>query len=312
MTVAFSNGYTLNGLPYYNGYYTKNGEPLLVAYPGYPYIKVAINNGGDMWEVAGLKEGDTARVTLDERGAYADVQNARDIHYTDVRDDYASDAVFANFRSAKAGKLREGVLYRSASPCDNQHNRAPYTDALMKEAGVRFILNLSDNEEKIRKYLADPGFNSPYFLSLYEDGLVEPIALNMNYGSDDFRKKVANGLIVMADHDGPYLTHCTEGKDRTGFICMLLEAFCGATYDEIVADYMLTYRNYYGITKETDYGKYDTIVTGVLDPMIESLTEGEAVDVHIADLSVYAERFLAKGGMSEDQIALLKTKLTGE
>jgi S-adenosylmethionine hydrolase len=28
-------------MPYYNGYYTENGESLLVAYPGYDYIKAA-------------------------------------------------------------------------------------------------------------------------------------------------------------------------------------------------------------------------------------------------------------------------------
>ena len=46
--VTFSNGYTLTDLPYYNGYYTGTGVPLLVAYPGYPYIKACINNGDDL------------------------------------------------------------------------------------------------------------------------------------------------------------------------------------------------------------------------------------------------------------------------
>ena len=57
--VKFSNGYSLSGIPYYNGYYTQNGEPLVVAYPGYPYVKVCINNGDDLYMLAGLKETDT-------------------------------------------------------------------------------------------------------------------------------------------------------------------------------------------------------------------------------------------------------------
>jgi len=32
--VTFSNGYKLSDIPYYNGYYTKTNEPLVVAYPG--------------------------------------------------------------------------------------------------------------------------------------------------------------------------------------------------------------------------------------------------------------------------------------
>ena len=309
VTVTFSNGYTLEDLPYYNGYYTANGEPLLIAYPGYPYIKAAVNNGGDLWEIAGLQEGDTAEIRLQTRGKYAAVQNARDIHYTDERADYASDAVFANFRSVKAGNIPEGRLYRSASPCDNQHNRAPYVDALMQEAGVRFILNLSDTDEKIRNYLADPAFASPYFRTLYSGGgVVKPIALNMNYGSEDFRRKLAGGLIAMAENEGPYLTHCTEGKDRTGFVCMLLEALCGASYDEIVADYMETYANYYGITPEKDAEKYETIVSSVLDPMIGSLLPASA-DLRTADLSACARQFLL-GAMDGAQVDALTARLT--
>ena len=312
VTVAFSNGYVLDDLPYYNGYYTVTGQPLLIAYPGYPYIKAAINNGDDLFAAADLQEGDTASVTLGEKGKYAAIQDARDIHYTDEREDYASDAVFANFRSIQAGGLRENTLYRSASPCDDQHSRAAYVDALMSEAGVAFILNLSDNEQKIVGYLEKPGFSSPYFLSLYEGGRVEPIALNMNYGSREFKAKIAGGLAVMAENEGPYLVHCTEGKDRTGFVCMLLEALCGASYEEIVSDYMITYDNYYGITEETEKERYDVIVENVLVPMILSLAGSEDADVRTADLAGCAEQYLLDGGMSEGQIERLRERLTGE
>ena len=308
--VSFSNGYVLEDLPYYNGYYTVTGEPLLVAYPGYPYIKAAINNGDDPFSVAGLQESDTAKITLQEKGKYAAIQDARDIHYTDVRADYSSDAVFANFRSVEAGSLRPGVLCRSASPCDDQHNRAAYVDALMSQAGVAFILNLSDTEQKIQGYLADPGFASPCFLSLYESGKVEPIALNMNYGSQEFKAKVAGGLAVMAENEGPYLVHCTEGKDRTGFVCMLLEALCGADYEELVRDYMITYDNYYGVTREKEKSRYDVIVDSVLDPMIRSLSGDAEADVGAMDLAGSAEKYLLEGGMSREQIQLLKDKLT--
>ena len=311
VTVTFSNGYVLEDLPYYNGYYTVTGQPLLIAYPGYPYMKAVINNGDDLFAAADLQEGDTASVTLREKGKYAAIQDARDIHYTDKREDYASDAVFANFRSVQAGSLCHNALYRSASPCDNQHARAAYVDALISEAGVAFILNLADNEQKIQGYLENPGFSSPYFLSLYQDGMVEPIALNMNFGSQEFKTKVANGLAVMAEKEGPYLVHCTEGKDRTGFVCMLLEALCGASYEEIVSDYMITYDNYYGITEEKEKERYDVIVENVLVPMIQCLAGNEDADVRTADLTGCAERYLLDGGMSAEQIELLRERLTG-
>ena len=308
--VTFSNGYTLKGLPYYNGYYTQTGEALLVAYPGYPHIKAAINNGDDLWELAGLKEGDTATVTLAEHGKYLDVQNARDIHYADDRDLFDSDEVFANFRAVTVSGIQPDRLYRSASPCDNQHNRAPYVDKLMGEAGVAWILYLADDSEKIEGYLEDPAFASPNFKALYDAGKVVPIALNMNFSSDVFREKLASGLIAMSEQNGPYLVHCTEGKDRTGFVCMLLEALCGATYEEITDDYMLTYANYYGITETSDPDRYAVIVREVLDPMIRSMIGDNGVDIATADLRDYAAAFLKNAGMTDDQIASLKTHLT--
>lgn len=309
VNVRFSNGYELDDLPYYNGYYTQTGQPLLVAYPGYPYIKVCINNGDDLWAIAGLKEDDTAEITLDKSGAFGAIQNARDIHYEDDRTLFASDEVFANFRSVKATGIGENTLYRSASPCDNQHNRAPYVDALIKEAGVKCILNLSDNEEKLQGYIGSEDFNSPYFLSLYDDGNVIPLALNMNYGSAEFREKVAAGLIEMAQHEGPYLVHCTEGKDRTGFVCLLLEALCGASYREIVDDYMITYDNYYKITQANDAERYDVIVENVLDPMVRSIVGDDAADLGTADLVGAAQRLLLDAGMTDAQIDALKTNL---
>ena len=306
--IAFSNGVTLEDLPYYSGYYTKNGEALLVAYPGYDYIKAGINNGDDLWTVLGIEEDMTAEVTLNARGRYLSVQEARDIRYEDEREKYESDEVFANFRSIRAGKLKENAVYRSASPCDNQHNRAAYADALMTEAGVRFILNLSDNEAKISNYMSREDFASPGFAALYEAGKVLPVAMNMNYSSREFREKIAAGFTAMAHSEGPYLIHCTEGKDRTGYVCMLVAALAGASWDEIEADYMLTYDNYYGIAKESE--KYAVIVESVLVPMVESMA-GEGVDVKTADLGAYAEAFLTDAGMTAEELAMLKSRIMG-
>ena len=212
--VTFSNGYTLEDLPYYNGYYSQSGAPLLVAYPGYPYIAAAINNGDCLWDAAGVREGDTATITLRERGKYLDIQNARDIHYTDARADYATDEIFANFRAVQAGQIRPDRLFRSASPCDNRHGRAAYADKLLGEAEVQWILNLSDDEEKIADCMEADDFASPNFKALYDGAKVRPIALNMNLGSADFREKLAKGLIAMSEKEGPYLVHCTEEIGR--------------------------------------------------------------------------------------------------
>ena len=319
--LTFDNGKKLEDIPYYNGYYVDAGEPLLIGYPGYEYIKATINYGQDLWDEFSLKvptnveglwkkavleEHNTATITLHEKGKYLPIQEASDIHYFDERERYDSDAMFANFRSMNLGKLKRDVIYRSASPCDNQHNRAPYVDALIREAGVKTILDLADNEVKIEKYIARDDFASPYFLSLYDSDQVIPIALNMNYLSDDFGMKIVQGFNLMAEKEGPYLIHCTEGKDRTGFVAMLIEALAKASYKEIEADYMKTYANYYRIDKSNDKEKYQIILERNLDGMIAFMVNDAGIDFKNCDLSIYAENYLQRCGMSEEQIQALK------
>ena len=322
--LTFDNGRKLEDIPYYNGYYVDAGEPLLIGYPGYEYIKATINYGQDLWgefslkvpanveglwKKAVLEEHNTATITLHEKGKYLPIQEASDIHYFDERERYDSDAMFANFRSMNLGKLKKDVIYRSASPCDNQHNRAPYVDALIREAGVKTILDLADNEVKIEKYIARDDFASPYFLSLYENDQVIPIALNMNYLSDDFGMKIVQGFNLMAEKEGPYLIHCTEGKDRTGFVAMLIEALAKASYEEIEADYMKTYANYYRIDKSNDKEKYQIILERNLDGMIAFMVNDAGIDFKNCDLSIYAENYLQRCGMSEEQIQAFKERL---
>ena len=322
--LTFDNGRKLEDIPYYNGYYVDAGEPLLIGYPGHEYIKATINYGQDLWDEFSLKvpanveglwkkavleEHNTATITLHEKGKYLPIQEASDIHYFDERERYDSDAMFANFRSMNLGKLKRDVIYRSASPCDNQHNRAPYVDALIREAGVKTILDLADNEVKIEKYIARDGFASPYFLSLFENDQVIPIALNMNYLSDDFGMKIVQGFNLMAEKEGPYLIHCTEGKDRTGFVAMLIEALAKASYEEIEADYMKTYANYYRIDKSNDKEKYQIILERNLDGMIAFMVNDAGIDFKNCDLSIYAENYLQRCGMSEEQIQTLKERL---
>ena len=322
--LTFDNGKKLEDIPYYNGYYVDAGEPLLIGYPGYEYIKATINYGQDLWDEFSLKvpanveglwkkavleEHNTATITLHEKGKYLPIQEASDIHYFDERERYDSDAMFANFRSMNLGKLKRDVIYRSASPCDNQHNRAPYVDALIREAGVKTILDLADNEVKIEKYIARDDFASPYFLSLYDSDQVIPIALNMNHLSDDFGMKIVQGFNLMAEKEGPYLIHCTEGKDRTGFVAMLIEALAKASYKEIEADYMKTYANYYRIDKSNDKEKYQIILERNLDGMIAFMVNDAGIDFKNCDLSIYAENYLQRCGMSEEQIQAFKERL---
>ena len=109
----------------------------------------------------------------------------------------------------------------------------------------------------------------------------------------------------LSEQDLPYLVHCTEGKDRAGFASMVLEALTGAAEEEIIADYMLSYSNYYGIEPGTD--KYDTIVEKNIIPMLGILLRTDAPEG--ADLAERTELYLTENGMEKDAIDSLKAKL---
>ena len=310
--VKFSNGYELTDIPYYNGYYVDIDEPLLIAYPGYDYIKAAVNYGADLWITAGLTDNDTASIYLNASGKYLDIQNARDIHYSDIQGD-TSDVVFANFRNVKVGNLKDGILYRSASPVDNSHNRAPVVDRLISAVGVNYIVNLSDGADDLVEHINKEDFNSPYFLSLYNDGLVIPLEMDAQFKSQGFKEKLVQGLTAMAEHDGPYLIHCVEGKDRTGYVLMILESLLSASYDEMVNDYMITYDNYYDISRASDPERYATIKEKNIDLMLHYVIgdeSGERDLTTINNYSDYTKNYLLSIGMGEDAIMQLIQNLS--
>ena len=92
---------------------------------------------------------------------------------------------------------------------------------------------------------------------------------------------------------------------------MLLEALCGATYEEIVNDYMITYDNYYKINPTADNARYTVIVENVLDPMIRSMPGDETADLADADLADAAVKFLLNAGMPQPTIDTLVARLCG-
>ncbi len=312
VNVVFDNGTELNDLPYYSGYYGPFGDLILCGYDGYEHVVVARINRGATWDEFGMTPESLVTVTLNEKGKYKEFEDANSIHYSDDRSDYSSDVVFANFRESESTGLAPGLLFRSASPCDNVHNRAPYANALAEEAGIRLVLNLSDGAEEYQEHKNEPGFSSDYYDGLVQEGNVLFLNLTPDYSSDEYRTTLSQALLTMTDHEGPCLVHCVEGKDRTGFVCALMEALAGGTYDEILTDYMITYDNYYGVTKETDPEKYDIITEKAKEFFYEICEVPTGTSPEGLDLQEGARNYLRRGGLSDEEIDRICHYLRGE
>jgi protein tyrosine/serine phosphatase len=183
---------------------------------GQSAVVLAIN-GGNFAQNAGIGTDTSIKIEMDEKGGYLDEYILRHLGGTTNRADYAdlTDEQYANFRPVAAPGIAAGVLYRSSSPVNPVLNRNREADAALDAAGVRSVLNLADTEDAMKAY---PGFAETH----YAERTILPLAMTMDYMSGEFRDKLAAALRFIAGSDGPWLVHCSHGKDRTGFLCAVL------------------------------------------------------------------------------------------
>ena len=250
----------------------------------------------------------TLTLVLSGKGEYRDQYLIHQLSRTNDRNDYSSDAVFANFREIKGGNLGSGALYRSSSPVNNEIGRAKYADELAEENKINTVMNLADSSDAVEGYFKEEGFASPYYKSLYEKGQVIALNMGVSFKTREFQAALVEGLTFLSNNEGPYLVHCNEGKDRAGFTSALLSALMGLSYDEIAADYMTSYENYYHVEKGTE--QYEAVKRSNIDSMLSFIAGVEADNLSSVDLSAKAEEFLLAIGMEKANIDTLKSKLS--
>ena len=250
----------------------------------------------------------TLTLVLSGKGEYRDQYLIHQLSRTNDRNDYSSDAVFANFREIKGGNLGSGALYRSSSPVNNEIGRAMYADKLAEENKINTVMNLADSSDAVEGYFKEEGFASPYYKSLYERGQVIALNMGVSFKTREFQTALVEGLTFLSLNEGPYLVHCNEGKDRAGFTSALLSALMGLSYEEIAADYMTSYENYYHVEKGTE--QYEAVKRSNIDSMLSFIAGVEADNLSSVDLSAKAEEFLLAIGMEKANIDTLKSKLS--
>lgn len=237
-------------------------------------------------------------ITMKEKGGYREEWLIRQLVRTNERSDYAhlGDEAFANFRVIDTTGIGVGKLYRSSSPINPELGRYAYANKAAEDAGIKTIVNLADLSNTYE------GTEDFY----YNTCQVVYLNMGMEFQSEGSLSKLATGLRFIINNEGPYLIHCTEGKDRAGFVSALLECLMGATIDEVIEDYMETYYNYYGVEMGSE--KYDLIVNSNIVKILN--TTFRVDDVYNADLAAEAEEYLInEAGLTADEVAALKAQL---
>ena len=240
---------------------------------------------------------------LYEKEGYMGEYLLHELSRTNDRADYAhlTDAEFANFRAVATTGMGAGKLYRSSSPINPEIGRNEYAMAEVEKAGVTVVMNLADTAEEAAAYAG-------YADSYYANQKVIFLGLGVDFAEESFQQGLANGLRHFIENKGTYLVHCNEGKDRAGFVTAVLECLMGASAEEVVADYMVTYYNYYGIEPGTE--KYEAIANSNI---VKSLCSAFGIeDLYTADLAWEAREYILELGLSLSELADLKKNLSGE
>lgn len=201
------------------------------------------------------------------------------------------------------GSIAPGTLYRSSSPIDpRQGERRFVADKLLAASGAVAVVNTSDCRFRFKGF---EGFDKTHYATL------EHVALNMghDYPSEAFLEDMRNGLDFLGEYQGPYLIHGTQGVERTGYVCMVLEALMGASREEIVADYMRSYADYYQLSSDTQIWR--TMERQAVRHLMQFTGAADETALDTLDLARATERYLLDTvGLKQEQVDALKVNLS--
>lgn len=272
----------------------------------------------------GGKVGDKVTMTLTEKGGYKEKYELLKSTYPVERRADETAEQYANFRMIATTGMGAGIIYRSSNPlnCAKNEGRYRVADSLAREKGINTEIDLSDTPAAIEKYIATDGYASTYCPQLYKDGNTMACGLSANVFGEVFKAKMAEMVRFMIARRPPYLIHCNEGKDRCGFVAMLLEAFMGADVTELRDDYMETMYNFYRVGKGSE--SYRMRQSLAIDRMIWVMCHEEVLDdlkatdwskadvstIGRDDLSEAARKYFKDGGVSDEELEQLRAILS--
>ena len=222
---------------------------------------------------------------------------------------YSKKNEITNFREICMGKMKNGIIYRGSYPIfriDKKRDEM-YTE-LVLDAGINCIINLAGNVKDIETLAG----LVPWYNTLFKNGNVIGLDIQFDFDFldqfeyDIFNYRLRQGFKFLITHDGPYLFHCNAGTDRTGFVAAIIELLFGASIDDVIHDYLLSYGKKFADAKDK---KINFITGRNIYGQINAVVNGKINDSN--NLQAYIETyFLEKIGLTKNELDMLKEKLT--
>lgn len=179
-------------------------------------------------------------------------------------------------------KLKQGMIYRSASL--DAVTEKGLIDALSKY-GIRTEIDLRNTGEGKQRPLGETvnyySFPGSYYV-ITAASIKDPL----------YQKNMAEAMKIFADESKyPIVFHCAIGRDRTGTFAAVLESFLGADYDDIMADYEMSFFSDAGCKDESTPDVMFTRITEIYD-FLSAYGKGslrENTEKFLRDIGVSAE-----------------------
>ena len=191
--------------------------------------------------------------------------------------DYCEKNEVTNFREIRTGNMKKGIIYRGSYPIfkiDKERDRI-YNE-LVFDTGINCVINLAGNSSDLQ-IIADL---VPWYNILLKNGNVIGLDIQFEFNFMDkfeyevFNYRLREGFDFLITHNGPYLFHCNAGRDRTGFVAAIIELLFGASIDEVIYNYLLSYGKEFADSKNEElhfitgrniYGQINAIINGKIE-----------------------------------------------
>ena len=292
------------GIPIYGGYIADVSGKVTIGYTSCNHVTLD------------YKVGDILTLSREGRNPIIDKMPNYLKGHSDDPGDYDDMVEFVNIREVSGGDMVPDRIYRSASPW-NAGNRSPIADDYYKELGTEFMICLNLDEEELVGYVGS--MPDAYASGLYREGKVSCQLVHAAVHS--YPDEVGFLIDSLLEAEGKTGIFCTYGKDRSGFYCAVIEGLAGATYDEILADFMTSMCNYYHIEEGSE--EYDLISKNYpqrvfyLYDHTELIEHPEKVDWANTEFEkfdpeeVFTRYLVDYVGIDADTVTNVKEKLTG-
>jgi protein-tyrosine phosphatase len=210
------------------------------------------------------------------------------------------------------GRLRPGAVVRMEAPTRLTSDGW----AAAWDYGVRTVVDLRNPDEPESDLASRPaGMTTvntpldPVGTPFYEHwSTTDYLATPLHYPAllAEYPELVVAAVRAIATAaPGCVVFHCASGKDRTGLLSLVLLALAGATPDEIIADYLVTYERMRQRFEELGVGDQLASTRKLVATFGTTIEESLASTV----TSLRMPDFLLDHGLSDAELATLRSRL---